>query len=81
MQEINNDYFQTAALLGDLEWKMSKFPDQIDELKAKLRVIDKEADFAQKSLNREQEKLKASTGAPGLMKTPEETPIEQPQVQ
>lgn len=48
IQEINNDYFQTAALLGDLEYKMHKFPDQIDSLREKLKSIDREAELAQK---------------------------------
>lgn len=46
--EINQDYFQTAAILGDLEWKMTKFPVQIEDLKRKLRTIDNEMDELQK---------------------------------
>jgi len=54
IQEINQDYFQTAAMLGDLIWKVSKFTGeglesgQIGDLKRKLRVIDNEMDERQK---------------------------------
>lgn len=60
LQEINQDYFQTAAILGDLVWKVSKFTGenitggQIGDLKRKLRVIDNEMD----EYNKEQEKQK-----------------------
>jgi hypothetical protein len=53
--DINQEYFQTAAILGDLVWKVSKFTGeslgagQIDELKRKLRVIDNEMDEVQKA--------------------------------
>jgi hypothetical protein len=87
IQEINNEYFQTAAMLGDLEWKMTKFPDQIDQLKAKLITIDKEADMVQKSQERDQQakiqKAKADkdTKSNGTLKTTEETPVEEASVQ
>jgi hypothetical protein len=59
IQEINNAYFQKAAMLGDLEWKMSKFPAQIEALKRDLRAIDNEADEAQKAQAKEQAKEQA----------------------
>lgn len=61
IQEINNEYFQTAALLGDLVHKVIRFTGdnpfvggQITELNTKLNGIDKEADFYQKSQDRDQ---------------------------
>lgn len=65
IQEINQDYFQTAAILGDLEWKMTKFPGQIEELKRKLRTIDNEMDELQKLQEKEkQQKLSKQKGIP-----------------
>lgn len=61
IQEINNEYFQTAALVGDLVHKVIKFTGdnpfaggQIAELNAKMNSIDKEADLYQKSQERDQ---------------------------
>lgn len=59
LQEINNDYFQTAAILGDLIWKVSKFTGedlgtgQIGDLKRKLRTIDNEMDQFQLAKQKE----------------------------
>ena len=63
LQEINQEYFQTAAMLGDLIWKVDKFeghdlgPGQIGNLKRKLQKIDKEMDEFQKEQAREQERI------------------------
>ncbi len=85
LQEINNDYFQTAAMLGDLTWKVVKFTGddlgtgQIGDLMRKLRTIDNEMDAYQK----EQEKLKTkSNGVPGLTTSPQtEAPQASPELQ
>lgn len=72
VQEINQDYFQTAATLGDLIWKVCKFTGedmgsgQIADLKRKLRTIDNEMDEYQKLQAKEQEKTKLTS--------PKETP-------
>jgi hypothetical protein len=53
LEEINREYFQTAAILGDLVWKVTKFlgedlgTGQIGDLKRKLRTIDNEMDAYQ----------------------------------
>lgn len=80
IQEINNEYFQTAAILGDLVWKVSKFTGetlgsgQINDLKRKLRIIDNEMDAFQADKQKEDQanaelaKKRAKTaGAPGLV--------------
>jgi hypothetical protein len=60
IQEINNEYFQTAAMMGDLIHKAAKFTGdfsyegQVLELHQKLNSIDKEANFYQKSEERNQ---------------------------
>jgi hypothetical protein len=77
--EINNDYFQTAALLGDLVWKVSKFTGeemtggQIGDLKRKLRTIDNEMDEAQREKMKEDRKAAElakketkTAGVPGM---------------
>lgn len=79
IQEINNDYFQTAAMLGDLFHKFTRFTGenpydgQIGELNAKLSSIDREADLAQKL----QEKTK-SNGSTKVPTSPSEALIEEP---
>lgn len=78
IQDINQDYFQTAAILGDLVWKVTKFTGedlgtgQIGDLKRKLRTIDNEMDEVQKEKAKEdQKKAKINTGVPGFTTTPE----------
>jgi len=81
IQEINQDYFQTAAVLGDLVWKVSKFTGenleggQIGDLKRKLRTIDNEMDEVQKEKAKEDQKKAASKngGIPGLAPKPSES--------
>ena len=55
IQQINNDYFQKAAMLGDLEWKMSKLLPQIEQIKRELKEIDEEADAYQAREERERQ--------------------------
>jgi hypothetical protein len=80
--EINQEYFQTAAMLGDLEWKMSKFPDQIEALKRKLRTIDNEMDELTKLQAKEEQKKKAekSNGATPPKEIPENQIQTEPEV-
>lgn len=55
IQEINNEYYQTAAVMGDLIHKAAKFTGdfpyegQILEHNKKLNSIDREADLLQKA--------------------------------
>ncbi len=75
LTEINQDYFQTAAILGDLVWKVCKFTGedigggQIAELKRKLRTIDTEMDEYQK----QQEKNKTKNGTETQLLKPQTT--------
>lgn len=89
IQEINNDYFQAAAQLGDLVHKVIKFTGenpfgdgQISGFNAKLNSIDKEADIYQKSQEREQKAniQKAGDAQPGGKPKTEE-PIAEASVQ
>ena len=83
IQEINQEYFQTAAVLGDLIWKVDKFEGndlgsgQIGDLKRKLRTIDNEMDAVQLEQQKEtQKKAKTNGGAPGLTLPPKTTETE-----
>ncbi len=68
--EINQEYFQTAAILGDLVWKVTKFTGedlgsgQIGDLKRKLRTIDNEMDKHQEEQAKEAAKNKARVEVP-----------------
>ncbi len=75
IQEINNEYFQTAAMLGDLDWKVTKFEGrdlgtgQMGDLRRKLRTIDNEMDEYQKEKAKEDKKnaeTAKTTGVPGM---------------
>ena len=72
IQEINNEYFQTAAMMGDLVHKVIKFTGdnpfqgQINELNMKLNSIDKEADIYQKTEERERKAKITKAGEAGL---------------
>jgi seryl-tRNA synthetase len=86
LQDINQDYFQTAAMLGDLIWKVDKFVGnplgngQIEDLKRKLRTIDTEMDEFQAKEKREQEEIakeaskKSNGAAPEQVSKTEATP-------
>jgi hypothetical protein len=78
--EINQDYFQNAAMLGDLIFKVDKFeghefgPGQIGDLKRNLQKIDKEMDETNKYLERERKKkMEAKTN--GTQAAPTETSL------
>ena len=90
IQEINNDYFQNCAMMGDLIHKSGKFTGdfpyegQILEFHQKLKSIDKEAELVQKSQEREQKaKIQKAGDAKINSQIPasEEKPLEQAQVQ
>lgn len=64
VQEINRDYNQKVATLGHLQWQLEKIPQQMDDIRRQLRVLDNEADQAAKvEIKAEQEKTAKALAA------------------
>ena len=64
VQEINREYNQQAATLGHLQWQLEKIPQQMEDVKRKLRSLDGEADAAANvEIKKEQEKTAKALAA------------------
>jgi hypothetical protein len=57
IQEIDKDYYNKVAELGDREFKMTdEFPRQIEALKLELRKLIRESEQTRQELEKEQKK-------------------------
>lgn len=47
INDINQDYYRKSAELGNLQFRLVRLPEQIEECEREMRKLNKEADEAQ----------------------------------